>query len=184
VCCEPTPLEKAHIIPWKKTHDHSEANLVALCANCHERADIEKWGEGILRRYKQTPCALAANALPPLSPVKKVMIDFIIASDPDCMTELERLRLASIFAAYTGVQFSEVRVVSVVQSNSSRVRVELPQDAAESLTAGFQAQDPRMVAFIEDFAMREGLPPDKSCCQPPAFFALKPPARANLSVVY
>ena len=45
VCCEPTPLERAHIDPWRKTQDHSAPNLIALCANCHTRADKEMWGE-------------------------------------------------------------------------------------------------------------------------------------------
>jgi type I restriction enzyme R subunit len=65
VCCEPTPLERAHIRPWSKSKEHSVANLIALCANCHTRADKEKWGEKYLRRYKKSPCALAANAAPP-----------------------------------------------------------------------------------------------------------------------
>src|SRR5271170_6941519 len=73
VCCQPTPLEKAHIIPWSESHDHSVENLIALCANCHERADHEHWGESYLRRYKQNPCALAANAMPPMSPEQKAM---------------------------------------------------------------------------------------------------------------
>jgi type I restriction enzyme R subunit len=57
VCCVPTPLEKAHIISWSKSHDHSLENLIALCANCHERADKEGWGVDTLRRYKLNPCA-------------------------------------------------------------------------------------------------------------------------------
>src|SRR5262245_60199518 len=87
VCCESTPLEKAHIIPWCQTQDDSEPNLIALCANCHERADNEKWGASYLRRYKQNPCALAANAMPPLSPEQKAMVDLIAAVEPDHMTE-------------------------------------------------------------------------------------------------
>jgi type I restriction enzyme R subunit len=64
VCCEPTPLERAHIDPWGKSHDHSAANLIALCANCHTRADKERWGEEYLSRYKKKPCALAAKRPP------------------------------------------------------------------------------------------------------------------------
>jgi type I restriction enzyme R subunit len=161
VCCESTPLERAHIIPWTKTFDHTEPNLIALCANCHQRADLEKWGEVFLRRYKQNPCALASNALPPISAEQKAMVNFIVDVDPDSMTEPQRLRLASMFAAYAGVQFSEVRVITVVRTNSSRMIVELPRGAAESLIAGFQAQDPRLAAFLEDFAMGAGLPLEK-----------------------
>ncbi|TKJ39094.1 hypothetical protein CEE37_11785 [candidate division LCP-89 bacterium B3_LCP] len=55
VCGTPCPLEKAHIIPWKKTKDHSVKNLICLCANCHNRADIEKWGAKTLKKYKEKP---------------------------------------------------------------------------------------------------------------------------------
>ncbi len=152
VCCEPTPLEKAHIIPWNKSRDHSEANLVALCANCHERADNEKWGEAYLRRYKQKPCALEVHALPPMSPEQKALVDFILAANPDSMTEQQRFRFVSMTAAFAGVQVAEVKFISVMSANSSRVRLELPRTAAETLIASYQAQDPRLVAFLEDLA--------------------------------
>lgn len=32
--------------------------MICLCASCHERADIEHWGERILREYKQKPWVL------------------------------------------------------------------------------------------------------------------------------
>ena len=121
VCCEPTPREKAHIIPWKKTHDHSEPNLVAFCANCHTRADTEKWGEACLRQYKKNPCALAAHAMPVMSPAQKAMVDMILAANPDLMSEKERVRLVSMTAAYAGVRFTELSVVSVTAANSCRV---------------------------------------------------------------
>ena len=156
VCCEPTPLEKAHIIPWRQSHDHNEANLIALCANCHERADKEKWGEIYLRRYKQNPCALAAHAMPPMTAEQQAMVDLIAAVDPDRMTEIQRMRLVSMVAAYANVAFSSLRVVAVEPANSSRVRLEMPRGGAEVLIAGFQAQDPRLAAFLEDIALDGG----------------------------
>ena len=162
VCCEPTPLEKAHIIPWRETQDHSEENLIALCANCHERADKEKWGEDYLRRYKQNPCALAANAMPPLTAEQKAMVDLIAAVNPDRMTESQRTRLVSMVAAYAGVEFSSLRIVAIEQTNSSRIRLEMPRNGAEALIAGFQAQDPRLASFLErllDRGVRDGTDP-------------------------
>ncbi|MFH1028182.1 MAG: type I restriction endonuclease, partial [Pseudomonadota bacterium] len=161
VCCEATPLERAHIIPWREGHDHSEANLIALCANCHERADNEKWGEAYLRRYKQNPCALAAHAMPPMSAEQKAMVDLIAAVEPDRMTESSRLRLVSMVAAYAGVAFSDLKIVAVEQVGSSRIRLEMPRSGAEALIAGFQAQDPRLAAFLEDIALG-GSTPEKS----------------------
>lgn len=146
VCCAATPLEWAHIIPWREGHDHTEANLIALCANCHERADKEKWGEAYLRRYKLNPCALAAHAMPPMSAEQNAMVDLIADVDPDRVTESHRLRLVSMIAAYVGVAFSDLRIVAVEHAGSSRICLELPRSGAEALIAGFQAQDPRLAA--------------------------------------
>ena len=99
VDCEPVSLEKAHIIPWCETQDHSAENLIVLCANCHTRSHAEKWPESMLRAYKQNPCALAAHAMPPMSVGQKMLVDMVLASDPDHMTPTERMRLASMTAA-------------------------------------------------------------------------------------
>src|SRR5436305_12967094 len=77
--CEPVSLEKAHIIAWSKTKDHSAPNLVVLCANCHTRSHTENWPEAQLRRFKDKPCALERDRLPVMSGEQKAMVDFIIA---------------------------------------------------------------------------------------------------------
>jgi type I restriction enzyme R subunit len=82
VCCEPTPLERAHIRSWSKSKDHSAANLIALCANCHTRADHEKWGVEYLLRYKKKPCALEAHAAQAVSTEQQSLIDLVIGSEP------------------------------------------------------------------------------------------------------
>jgi len=61
VCGAELPLERAHIIAWSRSKDHSAANLLCLCANCHGRADAEKWGEETLRQYKQRPWVIRAR---------------------------------------------------------------------------------------------------------------------------
>ncbi len=57
VCGTPFPLERAHIVPWRETQDHSAENLICLCANCHERADKD-WDTRTLRAYKKQPWVL------------------------------------------------------------------------------------------------------------------------------
>jgi hypothetical protein len=57
-CGTPSPLEKAHIIPWRKSKSHSPKDLICLCANCHTRADKEKWGTKSLRQLKRIPWVL------------------------------------------------------------------------------------------------------------------------------
>jgi type I restriction enzyme R subunit len=87
-----------------------------------------------------------------MSGEQKAMVDLILSKDVDAMTDKERMRLAMMAAAYAGVSFSEVVVVAVASSNSSLVRIELPKAAAERLILGFQAQDPRLISFLDDFA--------------------------------
>jgi type I restriction enzyme R subunit len=156
-CCEPVALEKAHIDPWCETHDNRPENLVVLCANCHTRSHAENWPTAQLRRFKQSPCALERDRLPPLTAEQKLMVDFITAIEPDRLTEPQRYRLASMFAAYAGIQYSEVRVVAVAQTNSARVRLECPRSAAERLIAGYQARDPRLFAFLEELGGAAGV---------------------------
>jgi formylglycine-generating enzyme required for sulfatase activity len=66
VCGTPCPLERAHIVPWHKSKEHKAEDLICLCANCHERADKEKWGEKALRKYKETPWVLRQYGPVPL----------------------------------------------------------------------------------------------------------------------
>lgn len=58
VCGDTCPLERAHIVPWSSTRDHSLENLICLCASCHQRADSEQWGEKVLQAYKSKPWVL------------------------------------------------------------------------------------------------------------------------------
>ncbi len=158
VCGFALSLEFAHIIPWRKTHDHSTDNLIALCSNCHTQADKEDWGPTYLKRYRDHPFALQSNTLPPLTPEQRTLIDFIIASDPDSMTDHQRLRLVSMVAAYLGISLGEVRIVSVTAANSSRIRLEVPEHAAKALIEGFEHSDERLRAFLEEFELLDVRP--------------------------
>jgi type I restriction enzyme R subunit len=151
--CEPVSLEKAHIIPWGKTHDHSAANLVVLCGNCHTRSHVEKWPESQLRRFKQSPCALERDRLPAMSAEQKGMVDFVIAANVETMTDRERQRFAMMAAAYVGVTYHDISIVAVTPSKGSLVRLEMPRSAAEKLIQGFQARDPRLDSFLDEFAL-------------------------------
>src|ERR1700720_507531 len=62
-CGAELPLERAHIVPWSRSRDHSLANLICLCANCHARADSESWGEEVLRQYKEQPWVLSLKEI-------------------------------------------------------------------------------------------------------------------------
>jgi 5-methylcytosine-specific restriction endonuclease McrA len=50
--CRYIEVELHHIIPWATCRTHEYENLIALCANCHGRADSGKIDRKALRLYK------------------------------------------------------------------------------------------------------------------------------------
>ena len=156
VCGFGLSIEIAHIIPWRKTQDHSPENLIALCANDHEIADKQKWTSKDFETYKKLPWALRTNVGQPTSAPQKAMVDLILARDATEMGEAQRVQLVYMVAAYAGVMIGDVKFVALAPSASSLVRVELPRDAAERLILGFQSQDPRLISFLDEFAIPPG----------------------------
>lgn len=155
-CCEPVSLEKAHIDPWCKSKDNSFENLVVLCANCHTRSHTDNWPESDLKRFKLQPCALERDRLPPVSAEQQAMIDLIAVKSVEAMTPTERTRLVRMMAAYADVMVSQISVEAVAPTNSSLIRLKLPRLAAEQIIRGFQSQDPRLISFLDDFAIPPG----------------------------
>jgi type I restriction enzyme R subunit len=154
VCGFGLSRELAHIIPWQKTADHSPENLIALCRNCHDMADTQKWNCKDFEVYKKEPWALRVNVGKPMSAPQKAMVDLVLARDAVDMDDYHRQQLVYMVAAYAGVMIGDVKVIDVSPSNSSLVRIELPREAAERIIAGFEAQDPRLAAFLDDFAQQ------------------------------
>ena len=153
VCCNPLPLEQAHVIPWSKSHEHSVANLIALCANCHARADNENWGVKVLREYKNAPCILARKSNAPEGTAAHMvqLVEMLVQKKFEEMS-LRSPELGSAVAAYTAVP-GKVRVISVDPANSSRVVLSLPCAAAQKLVTGFNHQDPLLLLFLDDFEL-------------------------------
>jgi hypothetical protein len=50
--CRYIEVEVHHIIPWAECNDHKYENLIALCPNCHQRADRGAIDRKSLRIYK------------------------------------------------------------------------------------------------------------------------------------
>jgi HNH endonuclease/Protein of unknown function (DUF3298) len=50
--CKHPEVDVHHIIPWEKCKEHDYDNLVALCPNCHRRADAGEIDRSSLRLYK------------------------------------------------------------------------------------------------------------------------------------
>jgi hypothetical protein len=50
--CRHMDIDVHHIIPWETCKTHEYENLIALCPNCHRRADKEEIDRKALRMYK------------------------------------------------------------------------------------------------------------------------------------
>ncbi len=50
--CRYIQVDLHHIIPWTKRKEHKYENLIALCPNCHTRADRGEIDRKSLRLYK------------------------------------------------------------------------------------------------------------------------------------
>ena len=50
--CRHIDVDVHHIIPWKESQKHEYENLIALCPNCHRRADNGDIDRKSLRLYK------------------------------------------------------------------------------------------------------------------------------------
>ena len=152
VCCFALSLELAHVIPWRTSKDHRKENLIALCPNCHTTADNEKWAKKYFEKYKKKPCALERDLMPPMTLEQKAMVDLIISRHVEELTDRERTRLMYMVAAYLEIKINDMTLVTAARSHSSLIRLEMPRSAAERLIEAFQAEDPRLISFLDDFA--------------------------------
>ena len=50
--CRHIDVDVHHIVPWERCRKHEYDNLIALCPNCHRRADREEIDRKALRLYK------------------------------------------------------------------------------------------------------------------------------------
>lgn len=50
--CRQTPVELAHILPWKDVKEHTFENLIALCPTCHTRYDRGEIDRKSMQQYK------------------------------------------------------------------------------------------------------------------------------------
>ena len=81
-CCGAAfPLERAHIVPWRESRDHSEENLICLCANCHEMADRD-WDRRTFYEYKRRPWVNrqgASGARPEVESASQAQVEELVA---------------------------------------------------------------------------------------------------------
>lgn len=132
VCGVPCPLERAHIVAWRRTRDDSPENLVCLCANCHERADQEQWGEKTLREYKAHPWVMRQNGLETRA-VTTTRVRITIDKDFDRFGDFDENVVRHAIANFLEIAPGSVRIIAK-RRGSTVVEVELStEDAARLL---------------------------------------------------
>ncbi len=124
VCGDPCPLERAHIIPWRKSNNHNKENLICLCANCHQRADLEKWGEKVLKIYKNKPWVLRKNEpLQTTDPIDRITITLDIEYDE--FNESNKRLFLHALAGFLEISPEKIRFKSI-KKGSIKAALELP----------------------------------------------------------
>jgi hypothetical protein len=140
VCGAGCPLERAHIIPWHKSREHKAENLICLCANCHERADKEKWGEKTLREYKRRPWVLRRS-----EPMTRLVLTIEIGVGDFNKQNQEWLQ--SALGAFLRIPPNDVQLIST-EPGSVKVTVELPTRSAERLLSAYEENNPKLAEYL------------------------------------
>ena len=136
-CGETVSLEKAHIIPWSATKDHSFENLVVLCSLCHTLSHDQKWDTKTLELYKKKPWVARYKGVPAdFGPRQLVTLKLDTTKD-DYEKDKERILLA--IAAVIDASPKDVLTVSVKQG-SILLTVAVPADGAGRLLHSAETQ--------------------------------------------
>jgi type I restriction enzyme, R subunit len=135
VCGVPCPLERAHIVSWRKSHDHSLENLICLCANCHEMADRDRWGEKVLREYKAKPWVHRQNSNHNESS-NLALVQIVIRKEMRDFDDYQVQLLRYALAKFLDTDPETIKVVAQ-KRGSVKLILECPPSVAAKLVDGF-----------------------------------------------
>lgn len=147
ICGTSFPLERAHIVAWNKSKTHRKEDLICLCANCHEMADLGKWPEATLREYKKRPWVARYNKAE-ASPSPKTKITVSIDMEIENFDEKQKRWFKHGLADYLDIPVDDVRITSE-EEGSVKCTIELPEKSAEKLLAAFERKDPELFANLD-----------------------------------
>ncbi len=147
VCGDACPLERAHIIPWCKTRQHKEENLVCLCANCHQRADLEGWGEQALRYFKKNPWILRRKSLGE-NPSPRVEVRISIDINLATFDERKEHFFQHALASFLDVSPDQIDIVRK-EEGSVNLYVRLPARVADTLLESFEKRGVNLRRLLE-----------------------------------
>lgn len=152
VCGAGCPLERAHIIPWHKSRTHNAEDLICLCASCHERADLERWGEKTLREYKEKPWILR-HFTADESVSSKARVELTLAVELSDFNERNQRLIQYAIAAFLDISPNDVQITSVEESNSVKLTLELPIDSLEKLLDAHEKCSAELEEYLSSFEL-------------------------------
>lgn len=147
VCGTPCPLERAHIIPWSKSNDHSAENLICLCANCHTMADTEPWDVKTLREYKERPWIMRQNVAPSPTPKKRMKVILKVDMEVDDFDASEQRYFTCALAGFLQKQNSEIEILAI-EPGSVKVTVLLAPEDAHRILSDLENEEPEIRKFL------------------------------------
>lgn len=141
-------MERAHIVPWRDVKEHKAENMICLCANCHQRADVERWGEKTLKEYKDNPWIVrrySKRGAP--SNLSRVQLT-INCEYEDFDSKKQRLLQFGV-AKFLGIEPDQV-IIAEIKRGSVKITLLLQEDVAGRLVEAVRENDREL---------REGLQP-------------------------
>jgi len=145
-------------VPWSNGKSHEQGNLICLCANCHQRADLEKWGEKTLREYKSKPWVMRQNnSHAQIYATKR--IEMVIDMEIDAFDDHQENILRHALAGLLGISPQSICVRSK-KSGSVKIVIDLPEAGAKFLLDQFKDNSSELARFLPSFrllAVREQL---------------------------
>lgn len=147
VCGAGCPLERAHIISFHKAKEHKAKDLICLCANCHQRADLEKWGEKTLREHKRRPWVLRQYKNANSTPVPTTRVALTLQMELEHFDEKNQRWLQHAIAGFLAIPPDAVQVTSIEKS-SVEVTIELPTQSVERLLNAYKRNDSELIKYL------------------------------------
>ena len=152
VCGAPCPLERAHIIPFCDSQDNALENLICLCANCHERASEESWGERTLREYKLYPWVKRKYTDNAAAQPKMTRVEISIDVKYEDFDQRSKNLLKHALAGFLGIPPEYVKLESV-RKGSVQIVVLLPDVESERLTRAYEMKDVTLAEQLTPFSL-------------------------------
>jgi len=145
-CRSAADVDVHHIVPWAQSQQHEPENLIALCPNCHRRANRGDIDRESLRKYKRICQQLARPA-----PAHREVVTFIKFLPNSAVDILESSNITSLtdcgmldFSFGFDKPFNDDRYVTVASGNGS-IRFRVVAQAPTSVRIVFVEPCPEIV---------------------------------------